>query len=218
MASSIRENVLQANIPKHVVLMAATKGRSVEEIKQVIAVGITHIGENTIQEAAKKFPALQQQGLTKHFIGHLQSNKAKKAVELFDMIQSIDSEKIAEKVNEAAAKIGKKMLIMIQVNIGKEKTKHGVVPERVMELYQTIKKLPNISIIGLMCIAPEIPADQTRPYFRKMKELNDILKLQYLSMGMSNDYKIAIEEGSNMVRLGRIIFDDEWGGEVAIFK
>ncbi|MFH1439044.1 MAG: YggS family pyridoxal phosphate-dependent enzyme [Candidatus Woesearchaeota archaeon] len=216
---------------KDIALVAATKYIDANIIRELVKQGVKDIGENRIKDFEKEYAELKdylkQNKCRLHFIGHLQSNKAKKAVEMFDVIQSIDSEKIAAKVNDIAKEKWKMQDVMIQVNIGKEEQKYGVMPENVIEFYEKVKDFSNINVIGLMCIAPDVcaepnnnnnnnnnlsPAEQTRPYFRKMKYIFDKIndstqrKLKYLSMGMSNDYRIAIEEGSNMIRLGRVLY------------
>jgi len=210
---SIKENIkkIKAEIPSHVALMAATKTRTIDEIKQAIDAGITIIGENYVQEAEKKYHELK--GKVKfHLIGHLQTNKIKKALKIFDMIQTLDSLKLAEEIEKTAEK---PIDVLIEINIGKELNKTGVMPENTISLIKEISKLKNIKIKGLMAMAPYFDdAEKTRPYFREMKKLfEEIRKLEVqnvemetLSMGMSDSYKIAIEEGSNMVRLGTIIF------------
>ena len=203
----IKENIIKLQIPSYVKLVAVTKTRTVEEIKKAIDAGVNCIGENKVQEAQEKFPSLPK--VEKHMIGHLQRNKVKTAVELFDMIQSVDSLKIAKEISKRCEAINKVMPILIEVNIGNEESKYGIKPEDIKEFIKEISQFKNIDIQGLMCIAPLIEAEKTRPYFKKMKELFDSLgNLKWLSMGMTNDYKIAIEEGSNMVRIGTAIFGE----------
>jgi len=201
----IKENIKK--IRKGAVIEAATKTRSVEEIKEAISAGITIIGENYVQEAEDKFKELK--GKVKiHCIGHLQTNKVKKAVEIFDMIETVDSLKIAKEIDKKTSKV---MPILIEVNSGKEKSKNGCMPEDVEKLVEECSKLKNIKVKGLMTMAPyfEDP-EKDRPYFKETKKLFDNLKEKYdlsiLSMGMSHSYKVAIEEGATMVRLGTIIF------------
>lgn len=189
---------------KDIKLIAATKYADVEKIREIISCGVKCIGENRVQEADRKFQKLKN--VEKHMIGHLQSNKAKLAVRIFDCIQSIDSLKIAKEVNKRAFEINRIMPVFIEVNVSGEETKYGIVVEDVFDFYDKLLKLTNLKIEGLMTIAPYIEAEKTRTYFRKLKELNDKLKMKYLSMGMSNDYEIAIEEGSNMIRIGRLLF------------
>lgn len=203
----IKENIAKLKIPPDIKLIAVTKTRNVEEIKEAINTGITCVGENKVQEAKQKFSFLPK--VEKHMIGHLQTNKVKTAVELFDMIQSVDSIRLAKEISKKCEFIGKVMPILIEINIGDEERKHGVKPEEAKDFIKEISQFKNIDVQGLMCIAPFIKAEETRPYFKKMKEVFDSLgNLRWLSMGMSNDYKIAIEEGSNMVRIGTAIFGE----------
>lgn len=203
----IRENIIKLHIPANVKLVAITKTRTVEEIKQAIEAGINCIGENRVQEAKQKFPLLPE--VEKNMVGHLQTNKVKLAVELFDMIQSVDSVKLAEEISKRCEAIDKVMPILVEVNIGEEGSKHGVKLEGIKDFMNEISQFKNIDIQGLMCIAPFIEPEKTRPYFRRMKEVFDSIgNLRWLSMGMTNDYRIAIEEGSNMVRIGTAIFGE----------
>ena len=187
---------------KDVKIIAVTKNRDAKTVDE-LPPEITCIGENKIQEAEDKFPHLNR-NFEKHFIGHLQSNKAKKAIQLFDCIQSIDSLKLAEKINQYA---GKSYPIMLQVNISKDPAKFGFHTEDVPKGIPEILKLKNLNLIGLMTIGD---THNQKQYFSQFKQLfdkcQDIHPIQYLSMGMSDDFEIAIEEGSNMVRLGRILF------------
>ena len=212
----IKENLekIKRELPSNVTLVAATKTRSVEEIKIVIEAGITIIGENYIQEAEKKFNILKEKAKF-HCIGHLPTNKIKKAVELFDMIETVDSIKIAREIDKKCKDIGKVMPILIEINSGKEPNKDGVMPENVESLIKQISILPNIQVKGLMTMAPYFDdPEKDRPYFKLTKGLFDKIKtlnipnidMKVLSMGMSDSYKIAIEEGANMVRIGTKIF------------
>ena len=228
---NIKENILNIknNIPDKISILAAIKTRSMEEIKKAIVAGIKIIGENYVQEAEKKYKILKGSLNSKssncykslirnkvefHCIGHLQKNKVKKAVEVFDMIQTIDSEKIAKEVNNRCKNINKIMPVLIEVNIGKESNKSGCMPKDVSKLAESISKLNNIKLKGLMTMAPYFKdPEKSRPYFKKTKQLFDKMKKKFpkidtLSMGMSDSYKIAIEEGATMVRLGTIIFGE----------
>lgn len=201
----IKENLGNMNIPSHVKLIAVTKTRTVEEINEAIRAGVNCIGENRVKEAEEKFNLLLK--VEKHMIGSLQTNKVKLAVELFDMIQSVDSLKLAKEIDKRCAAIHKVMPVLIEVNIGNEKNKHGINPEDVKNFLLELSSLKHISVQGLMCVSPMLEPEQVRPYFKKMKQLFDSIgNLKWLSMGMSNDYKIAIEEGSNMVRIGTLLF------------
>jgi pyridoxal phosphate enzyme (YggS family) len=215
----IKQNIekILAELPKYVKLVAVTKTRTTEEIKEAIGSGVKIIGENKIQEAEKKYWQLQQfmkeKNVKFHFIGHLQKNKAKKAVEMFDMIQTVDSIKLAEELNKRSKEINKIQEVLVEINIGKEEQKAGVMPEDAEKLLSEIKKLCCLKVRGLMCIPPfsENPED-SRYYFKEIKKLFERFRQKYsldiLSMGMSSDYKIAIGEGSNMVRIGTAIFGE----------
>ncbi len=185
-------------------ILAAVKAQPIEKINAAIAAGIRICGENYVQEAEQKIKEIGGR-VEWHFIGHLQSNKVLQAVELFSCVQSVDSLKLARKINDAAEK---QFPVFIEVNIAAEKSKFGVLPENVPSFYNEIKKLPNLQVKGLFCMAPLLPAEQTRQYFKKMRQLAQQLGLRELSMGMSNDYQIAIEEGSTMLRLGTALFGE----------
>ncbi len=183
--------------------MAVTKNRSLEEIKRVIEQhGIEIIGENRIQEAKEKFPHLQ--GVEKHFIGHLQTNKARIAVELCDVIETVDSERLARALDKA----GQDIRVYIQVNISREEQKGGILEEDLPGLIKLVRELPHLKLEGLMTIA-ENTSDQEalRKQFTRMRELQEEYNLPELSMGMSQDHKLAIECGATIVRLGRILFE-----------
>lgn len=210
----IQQNVQQIKGQlKEVTLVAATKGRTVEEINRAISAGITIIGENYVQEAAKKYRHLAGKAAF-HLIGHLQRNKVSKAVRIFDMIQSVDSFPLAQKINEECVKIQKKMPILVEVNIAKEKNKTGCLPEEVESFLNKISKLTHLKLKGLMAMGPAVVnPEEMRPYFREMKIIFERLQKKYnltvLSMGMSDTYHIAVEEGATMVRIGRRLFVDE---------
>ena len=212
----IEENIkkIKKEISRNIRLVAATKTRTVEEIKRAIEAGITDIGENYIQEAEEKYSKLRG-NVRFHFIGHLQTNKVKKAVELFDMIQTVDSLNVAKEIDKRCKDISKIMPILIEVNSGKEENKDGCMPENVESLIKEISKLKNLKVKGLMTMAPFFDnPEKDRPFFRLTKRLFDKIKglnipnvdMEILSMGMTDSYKIAIEEGSNMIRIGTKIF------------
>jgi hypothetical protein len=182
-------------------LVAVTKKADVPRINQAIKAGVKIIGENRVQAAAEKFPDIMP--VERHMIGHLQTNKVRHAVRLFDCIQSVDTLKVAREIDRRTARL---MPVFIEVNISGEEQKYGIEPEDVAAFYDKILKLTNLKVQGLMAIAPYVEAEQTRPYFAKMKKLNDELGLRFLSMGMTNDFEVAVEEGSNMVRVGTAIF------------
>ena len=194
-------------------LVAVTKNQTVSSMQEAIDAGAYCIGENRVQEALNKQKTLGG-SLEWHLIGHLQTNKARQAVAAFDLIHSVDSERLANEINQAAARIGKKQMVLLQVNIAGEVTKFGLETKQVFQMTEKLMAMPNISLAGIMTIAPycENPED-VRPVFREMYRLFTELRLQYgsdtmrwLSMGMTNDYQVAIEEGSNLVRIGTAIF------------
>ncbi|MBR0261791.1 MAG: YggS family pyridoxal phosphate-dependent enzyme [Selenomonadaceae bacterium] len=194
-----------------ILLVAVTKNHGVEIMREAIDAGATDIGENRVQEAAEKFQSLDRQ-VTRHLIGHLQTNKVKAAVKLFDVIQSVDSEHLAAALDKAAANIGKVQDVLIQVNAARESQKSGVLLEDLDSLIKFVDAAKNLRLRGLMMIAPNFPdVEECRPFFRQMRELFDELKaarenFDFLSMGMTHDYKIAVEEGANVVRVGTAIF------------
>ena len=207
---SIKQNIAKIikAIPIDVQLVAATKSSSMTEIKQAIDAGIKIIGENYVQEAKEKYAELKGK-VNFHLIGHLQTNKVKDAVEIFDMIQTVDSVKVAKEIDKRTKKI---MPVLIEVNIGREKNKTGILPEDILNFLDSAKSLKNLQVKGLMTMCPVLKnQEEYRPYFRKMKQLFEEIKsknipnvsMEILSMGMSDSYKIAIEEGSSMIRLGR---------------
>ena len=182
-------------------ILAATKGRSIGQIQAAMSAGITLFGENYLQEAEKKISTLPNAEW--HFIGHLQSNKAKKAVELFSCIQSVDSLKLASRID---AETENPFPVFIEVNIAEEKSKFGVKPAELTSFHNSLTEFRNLELRGLMCMAPFVEAEQTRGFFQKMKQLAEQLSLSELSMGMSNDYQIAVEENATIIRLGNAIF------------
>lgn len=192
---------------KPALLVAVTKHRMPEEIRRVTAAGILAIGENRVQEAAEKFAELPT-GVARYFIGRLQTNKVAAAVRLFDMIQSVDNLKLAEKIDAEAAKAGKIMPVLIQVNTSGEPQKGGAIPEETADLARQVQAMAHLKLEGLMTLGVDGDPEATRQCFKTAKRLFDqIGGLRWLSMGMSDDYKIALEEGATMVRLGRKLFD-----------
>jgi pyridoxal phosphate enzyme (YggS family) len=220
---SIKENYqkIRKEIPDDVTIVLAGKTKTPGEIKEVIDAGATDIGENYVQEAEKIYKSLGNnvEKVRWHMIGHLQKNKINKALEIFDVIQTVDSIKKAEEINKRVERIGKRLSVYIEINIGSELTKAGIKPEYhlVESIAKRISTLHYINLEGLMTMGPRFgnPED-SRPYFRKTKQIFDNIKALHLpntnmttlSMGMSNSYKVAIEEGSNMVRLGTIVFGE----------
>ena len=200
-----------SNITGDVLLVAVTKNHSVEQMQEAIDNGVTDIGENRIQEALEKFSALDR-NVTKHLIGHLQTNKVKQAVKHFDLIHSVDSQRLAQAVDRAAQSLNKVQDVLVQINLAREESKSGVDPDQLDELLSTVKDCTNLKLKGLMLIAPNYEqVEQCRPLFRQMYRLFQRQKeiyptVEYLSMGMTHDYKIAVEEGANLVRIGTAIF------------
>lgn len=215
MFQHIQDNVrrLRAEIPPHVTIIAAAKSRTPYEVAAAMDAGVTVIGENYLQEAESTRSVLGETGEW-HFIGHLQLNKVKRAVEMFDVIETVDNIAIARAIDRQVVVIGKTMPIMIEVNIGREPQKNGVAPECVADLASSIAKLPNLRLVGLMTMGPLKAPDELRPFFAATRRLYEDLQcmclpgteVRYLSMGMSDSYKVAIEEGANIVRLGAAIF------------
>jgi len=212
----LKENIIRVleEIPSGVEVIAATKSRSVEEIREAVSAGIGAIGENYMKEAEEKFSILGN-AVRWHLIGHLQKNKVRKAVRIFDLIETVDSLELAGLINTEAERLGKTMPILIEVNSGHETQKQGVLPESVYDLSREISNYRNLKLAGLMTMGPQVAEqEQIRPFFRATRELFDYIKerlkngqdFRYLSMGMSDSYRVAIEEGANIIRLGTILF------------
>ena len=213
---SITENVKQllSELPKGVEVVAAAKTRTADEILEAIAAGITKIGENYVQEAITVFESVGNKAQW-HFIGHLQSNKVVQVVPIFDMIETVDSMKLARKIDKYAELNNKVMSILIEVNSGREPQKNGVMPYDVEQLIREIAPLPHIKVMGLMTMGPFTgDPEDARPYFVETQRIFQQVKaknipnitMKYLSMGMSNSYKVAIEEGANIIRVGTKLF------------
>ena len=203
--------------PESVALMAVSKMHPVEALLEAYAAGQRLFGENRVQEWQSKHPATQSlEGLEAHLIGPLQSNKSTRAAELFSAIDTVDSLRLATRLNEAARTLGKQLSVLIEVKLSPEESKHGVQPEELAALLDSIAPLEHLHVDGLMTVAPW-PSDlanageEARPYFRRLRELRDEAAARHpgvtqLSMGMSNDFAAAIEEGSTCVRIGTAIF------------
>jgi pyridoxal phosphate enzyme (YggS family) len=216
-AVSIRENVVsvEERIARasaragrtrgEVTLVAVSKTFPASFIDEAIDAGLTEVGENRVQEAREKQP-LVRGAVRWHLIGHLQTNKARDAVKLFDVIQAVDSLQLAEKLARAAEAHGKRQDVMLQVNIGDEPQKNGIERHEVEGVARRAFALASLRVIGLMAIPPIGTPDASRPYFRELRSMRDALGLEHLSMGMSEDFEAAIEEGSTIVRVGRAIF------------
>jgi len=214
----IKESVTECLklLPPNVLLVAAAKNRTPEEVISAIDAGVKIIGYNYVQEAEQMYRHVGN-SVQWHLIGHLQSNKAKRAVQLFDMIETIDSLKVAEAVDRHCTEMGKIMPVLIEINSGRESSKTGVLPENTEGLIREISLLTHLRVQGLMTMGPRFgnPED-SQPYFKKTKVLFDHLRgagipnmeMKYLSMGMSNSYQVAIEEGANIVRIGMKLFGE----------
>jgi len=200
--------------PATITLVAVAKNRSTPEIREALEAGITDIGENRVQEAVIKYqelstPNLAARAIRWHLVGHLQTNKVREAVRIFDFIHSVDSLRLAQEIDKQAARLKKVQDILIEVNTSGEASKFGVHPKEAAALIKEARGLVNIKVRGFMTIAPIVDdPEKARPYFRMLKELKDkINQLTILSMGMTGDFEVAIEEGADIIRLGRAIFE-----------
>jgi len=193
-------------LPAGVTLVAATKGRTPEEVLEAVGAGVTVVGENYLQEAESKHAAVGNR-VRWHFIGHLQSNKARKAVGLFDLIETVSSSSLAAELSRLAAAAGRTLPVLVEINSGREPQKAGIHPEEAEKFVREIARLPGLDVQGLMTMGPltETP-EAARPYFRLTRQLFDGLGLKQLSMGMSDTWRIAVEEGATMIRVGTYIF------------
>lgn len=199
--------------PGQIQIIGVTKYAELVQIKEVLEQGLCDLGENKLQSALQKMHSLYGFDVRWHMVGHLQSNKVKKAVEVFDLIHSADSLNLISLIDKEAAKIGKIQKILLQINIQSKKKAFGFLEEELISSFEKIRVFKNVSVCGLMTIAPFCAKqEETRPFFRKLKELklrleeeNDI-NLPVLSMGMSEDFETAVEEGATMLRIGRAIF------------
>ncbi|MFN2295591.1 MAG: YggS family pyridoxal phosphate-dependent enzyme [Candidatus Promineifilaceae bacterium] len=212
----IEENarLILDTLPKDITLVVAAKSRTPEEVEAVISAGVTCVGHNYVQEAERMILTVGHD-VQWHMIGHLQRNKAQKAVRIFDMIETVDSWRLAVKLDRYCTAFGKIMPVLVEINSGREARKTGVLPEKVDDLVRRLSDLPSIQVQGLMTMGPRFgnPED-ARPYFRATRTAFERLatlnlpnvSMRTLSMGMSNSYLVAIEEGANMVRIGSQIF------------
>jgi pyridoxal phosphate enzyme (YggS family) len=201
-------------LPPGVTLVAAAKGRSIAEVELAIEAGVTHVGQNYVQEAKPMFQALGERA-NWHMIGHLQRNKVPAAVKIFNMIETIDSVKLAETIESRCARLGLTLPVLIEINSGRELNKTGVLPEKVDELVEAIAGMQHVRLMGLMTMGPRFgDPEDARPYFQATRETFDRLSsrdysnvtMRYLSMGMTNSYQVALEEGANIIRIGTKIF------------
>jgi pyridoxal phosphate enzyme (YggS family) len=217
----IRENVrsLLQELSRSVELVAAAKSRTPGEILEAVESGVRIIGENYVQEAQAAFAVIGRR-VKWHFIGHLQKNKVKKAVEIFDMVETVDSVEIAAEIDKRCRALGKVMPVLIEINSGEEPQKFGVPPEAAESLVREASGLRNIAVQGLMTMGPEFgDPEAARPYFRVTAETFNKIKtlaiprvaMNWLSMGMSHSYRVAVGEGANMVRIGTKIFGPRQG-------
>ncbi|MCG8431028.1 MAG: YggS family pyridoxal phosphate-dependent enzyme [Candidatus Omnitrophica bacterium] len=231
----IRERIASAcrragRQPAEIILVAVSKGRTVDEMRAAFEAGITHIGESRVQEAKLKYDALREESRKDpvgwHMVGHLQRNKVRQAVALFELIHSVDSVACARAVDREAARIHKVQDILLEIKTSPETSKYGIHPEEAAGVLRTISAFDNIAVKGLMTIAPyKRRGEDARPYFRTLRQLRDNLnaqgaptrrsissgqpeRLRMLSMGMTDDFETAIEEGATMVRIGRAIFEE----------
>ena len=215
----IRERIAEAAAkarrdPREVKLLAAAKSQSVEAMRAAIAAGVTLIGENYVQEAADKKRVISE-SIEWHMIGHLQRNKVKMAMELFDLIESLDNLALARELDKEGNKRGKTIRAFVEVNLGGEESKSGVAKDQLSPLIVELDKLAHLRVEGLMTVPPfRENLEEVRPYFRELRELRDQLndsrlpniQLKELSMGMTHDYTVAIEEGATIVRIGTALF------------
>jgi pyridoxal phosphate enzyme (YggS family) len=209
------ENILKT-IPPHVLLLAAAKTRSLDEVEAVIHAGVTHIGYNYVQEALPIIQAIGSRA-TWHMIGHLQRNKTKTAIQYFDMIETVDSWRLAQTLNRYCEIKQKTMPVLVEINSGSEANKTGVLPDEVDRLVEQMSTLKYLRLEGLMTMGPRFgDPEDSRSYYRATREVferlsaRDLLNvnMRYLSMGMSNSYRIAIEEGANIIRIGSQLFGE----------
>ena len=202
--------------PEDITLVAVTKTVEADVINEAIRLGIKNIGENRVQEIRRKYEAIDhRQGGKWHLIGHLQTNKVKYIIDKVDLIHSVDSYRLAEEINKQAERSHKTMDILVQVNVSGEESKFGISAEQCHPLLTAIAPLPHIKVRGLMTMAPYADnPEQARPYFKRLKDLAidiktkkvDNINMDYLSMGMTGDFEVAIEEGANIVRIGTALF------------
>ena len=215
----IEQNVaaILRTLPPHVTLVAAAKTRTADEVKAAIRGGVRILGYNYVQEAERVRQALGEVAaqVQWHLIGHLQRNKAQKALGLFDMLETLDSLRLAQVLDRLCAERGQVLPVLVEINSGKEPNKAGILPEEADDFVRQVAVFPHIKIMGLMTMGPLLPdPEQMRPYFRLTRDAFERLRaanlanveMRYLSMGMSDSYQVAIEEGANIVRLGTKLF------------
>lgn len=208
--------------PREVTLIAISKTHPASLVKSLVELGATDLGENRVQEAEEKIPQVGRSAVRWHLVGHLQANKARRAVTLFDVIHSLDSIDLARRLDRLCGEEGRQSLpLLIQVDLGHEETKSGIDEHELPQLVEGLRSLERLQLIGLMTLPPFFDdPEQARPYFRRLRELRDELargglfgdRGGELSMGMTNDFVVAIEEGATMVRVGTAIFGERYGG------
>lgn len=205
----IKDQAKKCNRESSVELLAVTKNRSIDEIQKLINQGQRLFGENRIQEAYAKWPLLKQQykDIELHLIGHLQTNKVKDAIALFDVIQTLDSVKLAEKLFHEEQKQNKKLIYFIEINIGHESQKTGILPNEFHDFFEKIKNNFPLNIKGIMCIPPN--EKDPEPFFKEMRSIANSHDISVISMGMSQDYESAIKFGATMVRIGTALFSED---------
>ncbi len=217
----IRERIAEACLrvgrsPEEVKLLGASKAQPPEKIREAVSCGLRLVGENYVQEAEKKMAQLKDLPVEWHLIGYLQKNKAKKACRLFDVVETVDRVEIAKRLSKEAESLGRVLPVFVQVNIGREESKHGVSPEGLFALVEEVLGLSGLKLKGLMCIPPFLPdPEEIRPYFSQMRRLFEKVKEEFglsefseLSMGMSHDFEVAVEEGATIVRIGTALFGE----------
>lgn len=202
--------------PSSVTLVGVSKSLPAERVRLAYEAGLRHFGENRVQEGVAKAEALALPNVTWHLIGHLQTNKAKPAARTFDLVHSVDSDRVADALEKEAEKLGRRLTVLIEVNSGGEVSKFGVDPGEALGLARHTAWLPHLRLVGLMTVAPHLPdPEQVRPFFRGMRQLGDRVRDAlghegewHLSMGMTNDFEVAVQEGATLVRIGRAIFGE----------
>lgn len=214
--SAITSNVkaVLAALPPGVELVAAAKTRTAAEILEAVDAGVRIVGENYVQEAAEAFPVVGRR-VRWHFIGHLQTNKVKRAVEIFDLVETVDSIGLGREIDKRAAAAGKTVEVLVEINSGREPQKSGVLPDDTEALVRSLAALPRLQVTGLMTMGPyEGDPEESRPYFKETRRVFEALKtaavtgveMRRLSMGMSHSWRVAVEEGATLVRLGTALF------------
>ncbi|HHT9120643.1 MAG TPA: YggS family pyridoxal phosphate-dependent enzyme [Candidatus Hypogeohydataceae bacterium YC41] len=208
--------------PNDIKIVVSTKYVDHDIIRQLFELGIREVGENRVQEAQRKYEALKDPSgvalpLSWHMFGHLQRNKVKKALQLFELIHAVDSLRLTQEINETALAMGKKAKVLVEVNVSQEPQKYGLKEEEVVPLLKELSPMKGFQVLGLMCMTPiSQDPEPSRPIFRHFREISEEVRqkgienieMKYLSMGMTQDFEVAVEEGSNLLRIGSILFRD----------